>query len=54
MAKALQAVSMEKQIVMLFTPDEYSPAVRSLYEGVAAVRELALSDDESYVEGIDH
>lgn len=53
MARALQAVSKEKQIIMLFTPDEYSYSVRQMYEGVAEVRELTLSEDESYIEGIE-
>lgn len=38
---------------MLFTPDEYSEAVRNLYDEVAEVRDLTLSKDESFVEGID-
>lgn len=54
MAKALQKVSKEKQIIMLFTPDEYSPAVEEMYKNTASVRKLMLTDDESYVEGIDH
>ena len=54
MAKALLDISKEKQIIMLFTPDEYSASVKSMYEGVANVRELKLSADEKYVEGIDN
>lgn len=54
MAAALREVSKEKQIIMLFTPDEYSAPVQKLYNGVADVRELTLSTDESHVEGIDH
>lgn len=54
MAKALQEVSRDKQIIMLFTPDEYSASVRQMYDGIAEVRELTLSEDESYVEGIEH
>lgn len=53
MARALQEVSRDKQIIMLFTPDEYSAAVRRMYDAAAEVRELSLSEDESYVEGID-
>lgn len=53
MAKALLEVSKDKQIIMLFTPDEYSEAVRALYDENAEVRDLTLSADESYVEGID-
>lgn len=54
MASALKEVSKTKQIIMLFTPDEYSDEVRNLYEGTAVVKELMLSEDENYVEGIDH
>lgn len=54
MALALREVSKEKQIIMLFTPDEYSDAVRQLYDGFAEVRVLELTEDESYVEGIDN
>ena len=54
MAEALIEVSKTKQIIMLFTPDEYSDEVRSIYNGAATVKELNLSDDENYVEGIDH
>ena len=53
MAEALKEVSKTKQIIMLFTPDEYSDEVRTIYDGVATVKELILSDDENYVEGIE-
>jgi len=53
MAKVLRDVSADKQIIMLFTPDEYSDSVKALYHGVAEVRELHLSSDEAYVEGVD-
>lgn len=55
MAKSLMKVSseQEKQIIMLFTPDEYSENVRSLYDGKVNVRTLTLSDDEKFVEGVD-
>lgn len=53
MARALLEVSKDKQIIMLFTPDEYSEAVQQLYNDTAEVRDLTLSADESYVEGID-
>lgn len=53
MAKALLEVSKEKQIIMLFTPDEYSDSVKNMYESIANVRELKLSADEKYVEGIE-
>lgn len=52
MAKELLKVSKSKQIIMLFTPDEYSTEVKNVYEGnVASIRELSLSDDESEVKG---
>ncbi len=53
MARALQEISQDKQIIMLFTPDEYSASVRAMYDGSAEVRELSLSEDESHVEGIE-
>ena len=53
MAKALLKISAEKQIIMLFTPDEYSETVKTMYNGIANVREIQLSMDEKYVEGID-
>lgn len=53
MAKALLDISKEKQIIMLFTPDEYSDSVRSMYDGIASIRNLQLSSDEKYVEGIE-
>ena len=52
MAEALLEISKEKQIIMLFTPDEFSPAVRALYEGKASIRTLKLSADEKFIEGI--
>ena len=53
MAKALLNIAKEKQIIMLFTPDEYSPAVAEMYDKKATVRHLNLSKDESVVEGVD-
>lgn len=53
MARVLKEVSKDKQIIMLFTPDEYSSAVKRIYKDVATVRELKLSNDESIVEGVD-
>ena len=52
MAKSLLEISKKKQIIMLFTPDEFSPNVRELYDGVASVRNLKLSSDEQFIEGI--
>lgn len=54
MAEALKEVSNTKQIIMLFTPDEYSEEVKTVYNNAAIVRELTLSEDENYVEGIEH
>ncbi len=54
MARALRDVSRNKQIIMLFTPDEYSESVKQIYKDVAEVRTLNLSDDENYIEGIEH
>lgn len=54
MARALRDVSRNKQIIMLFTPDEYSESVKQIYEDVAEIRTLNLSDDENYIEGIEH
>lgn len=54
MAEALKEVSKNKQIIMLFTPDEYSEEVKKIYTGTASVKELVLSEDENYVEGIEH
>lgn len=53
MARALQKISQDKQIIMLFTPDEYSASVRAMYDSLAEVREVSLSEDESHVEGIE-
>lgn len=53
MARALLKISREKQIIMLFTPDEYSDSVKAMYDGIADVRVLQLSTDEKYVEGIE-
>ena len=52
MAKSLLEISKEKQIIMLFTPDEFSSNVRELYDGVASIRTLNLSSDEQFIEGI--
>ena len=52
MASVLLSVAKEKQIIMLFTPDEYSEQVKALYEHHATVKNLKLSNDESVVEGV--
>ena len=51
-AKALLEISKNKQIIMLFTPDDYTTPVKRMYEACADVRTIYLSDDEKYVEGI--
>lgn len=52
MATALLQAAKEKQIIMLFTPDEYSEVVQHIYEHHATVRQLKLSLDESVVKGV--
>lgn len=50
MANELLKVSKHKQIIMLFTPDEYSEDVRNLYDKEAgSVRDIKLSEDESEI-----
>lgn len=50
MASELLKVSKDKQIIMLFTPDEYSEEVKNVYEGnIASIRVLQLSEDESEI-----
>ena len=53
MAEELMKVSKKKQIIMLFTPDEYSDEVRALYDvNAASIRNISLSDDEDQVESV--
>ena len=53
MAGELLKVSKDKQIIMLFTPDEYSAEVSRLYnDSAASIREIALSDDEEQIESL--
>ena len=56
MARALFEASTEKQIIMLFTPDEFSEDVKRVYgNNKVTIRELILGDDESAIEsGVDH
>ena len=49
MAEELLKVSKEKQIIMLFTPDEYSQQVRDIYDGNVVLRDLSLTDDEKEI-----
>lgn len=51
MAAALLDVSRNKQIIMLFTPDEYSDNVRNIYDNYVGVCELNLNEDETFIEG---
>ena len=53
MAEVLLEISREKQIIMLFTPDEYSSSVKKIYDNVATIKELKLTEDEEFVEGLD-
>lgn len=53
MARALLEVAKDKQIIMLFTPDEFSKEVSDMYDKEATIRTLRLSADESVVEGVD-
>ena len=54
MATELLKVSMEKQIIMLFTPDEYSEDVRKVYDANACtIRDISLSSDETHVESVE-
>jgi len=52
-AEALLKISEEKQIIMLFTPDDFTVPVQELYANKAHIRNLKLSSDERFVEGID-
>lgn len=53
MANELLKVSMDKQIIMLFTPDEYSEEVRDVYDrNASTMRDIALSSDESQIEKV--
>jgi len=50
MARTLYDMSTYKQIIMLFTPDEFSKDVKDIYEKNTTVTELGLSEDESRIE----
>lgn len=53
MATELLKVSKQKQIIMLFTPDEYSDEVKAIYDtNAASIRNIELSDNENEVERI--
>lgn len=52
MAKSLYEVSKEKQIIMLFTPDEYSEEVKRQYDLITNPITVKLSEDESHIEEV--
>lgn len=52
-AKSLLKISETKQIIMLFTPDDYTEPVQKLYENCSQVKKLKLSSNEKFVEGMD-
>lgn len=50
MANELLKISKEKQIIMLFTPDEYSSEVSEIYDRrVATIRDISLTEDEKEI-----
>lgn len=54
MANELLNISKNKQIIMLFTPDEYSEQVASKYDNVvSSVRDLSLSEDENEIQKVE-
>lgn len=54
MATELMKISKNKQIIMLFTPDEYSKEVADIFDNVvSSKRDLSLSDDESEIRGLE-
>lgn len=53
MAKELLKVSASKQIIMLFTPDEYSDEVSAIYDqGAASIRDIYLTSTEDEIGAI--
>jgi DNA sulfur modification protein DndD len=53
MATELLKVSKNKQIIMLFTPDEYSDEVSTVYDnGAASIRDIYLSAAEDEIDTI--
>ena len=52
-AKQLLLISKNKQIIMLFTPDEYSEQVENVYRDNALIRDLSLTDDEKEISEIE-
>ena len=56
MARELLKVSLNKQIIMLFTPDEFSDDVSAVYSNNANIINVALTEDESEIKkaGVDY
>jgi len=52
MAKVLLNVSREKQIIMLFTPDEYSKNVANIFNDASSLRVIALDGNEKEVQEV--
>ena len=52
-AKSLLKISETKQIIMLFTPDDFTEPVQKLFENCSQIKKLKLSKCEKYVEGMD-
>lgn len=54
MARELLKISKDKQIIMLFTPDEYSKEVAEVYDfSVASIRDISLTQDETEIGKVD-
>lgn len=50
MARELLNISREKQIIMLFTPDEYSTEVADIYSNtIASIRDVSLTENEQEI-----
>lgn len=55
MANELLKISKNKQIIMLFTPDEYSKEVADIYDNVvSSIRDLSLTEDESEINRLEN
>ena len=54
MARELLNISKNKQIIMLFTPDEYSAEVKNIYgKTTISIRDLTLTQDEQEINEVD-
>ena len=54
MARELLKISKHKQIIMLFTPDEYSAEVKDIYGNTTvSIRDLSLTHDEQEINEVD-